>query len=140
MSAAKDLWETIKILGLSNERLAVEAIERTISALSNPSLQGWISVAETMPESGRKVLAYYLNQSGKDRRVRAQWIAAKSHESSPDSDIGEYDEEADAYFDPEGWYECIDNWDDYSSVGICGVEVTHWMPLPPPPPEQGSKG
>ena len=32
-----------------------------------------------------------------------------------------------------GWYECIDNWDDYTEVAIHEGEPTHWMPLPAPP-------
>lgn len=93
----------------------------------------WIKTQDQMPPSGQTVLAYYINQVGNGRRVRAQWIAAKSCESGSESDIGEYDEETDTYYDPEGWYEQIDNWDTYSAVGICGVTVTHWMPLPKAP-------
>lgn len=37
-----------------------------------------------------------------------------------------------------GWYECIDNWDEYSQVAINEGEPTHWMPLPTPP--KGQKG
>jgi hypothetical protein len=93
----------------------------------------WVPVAERMPESGVTVLACYVNGCGKPRRVRAQWIAAKSVESSPESEIGEYDESADTYYDPEGWYERIDNWDDHTAVAIYQGTPTHWMPLPAPP-------
>lgn len=86
------------------------------------------------------MLAFYLNDAGKERLVRAQWIAAKSCESGRESDIGEYDEATDTYYDPEGWYEQIDNWDVYSAVGICGAAVTHWMPLPPSPIERAVLG
>ena len=32
-----------------------------------------------------------------------------------------------------GWYESIDNWDEYTQVSIYQGEPTHWMPLPDPP-------
>ncbi len=32
-----------------------------------------------------------------------------------------------------GWYECINNWDDYTEVAIHEGEPSHWMPLPAPP-------
>lgn len=50
-------------------------------------------------------------------------------ESMEDESI--YDEKTDDYYVPEGWYEMIDNWDDYD---ICKLypknKPTHWMPLP----------
>jgi hypothetical protein len=90
----------------------------------------WVSVADEMPKSGRIVLALYDNELGNRRRIRAKWLAAKSEESTDESETSEYDEEADTYWLPEGWYECIDNWDDYSSVFVHHT-ITHWTPLPP---------
>ena len=99
----------------------------------------WISVAERMPAANKTVLVYYLNRNGLPRRVRACWIAAKTQESSADSEIGEYDALSDTHFDPEGWYERIDNWDDYSSVVIHEGVPTCWMDLPPPPAQEETK-
>jgi len=93
------------------------------SALS-AGLGAWVPVIQQMPESGRTVLAYYTNGTGKARRIRAAWIAAKSSEASLESEISEYDEEADCYYDPEGWYEQIDNWDDYSAVAVYQGDIT----------------
>ena len=93
----------------------------------------WTPIAEGMPEPGRKVLAFYINQAKKSRIICAAWIAAKTEESSEDGDIGEYDEATDTYYDPEGWYEQIDNWDDYSGLAVYQGEITHWMPIPEPP-------
>ena len=90
----------------------------------------WTSIKDAMPKSGVTVLACYKNSHGNLRRIRAEWTAAKTVESNSDYDFGEYDEETDAYWSPEGWYECIDNWDEYSSVMVSEGEVTHWMPLP----------
>ena len=105
-----------------------------LAAASNGSPGGaWVPVTERMPASGVTVLACYTNSAGKVRRIRAEWVAAKTIESDADSEISEYDETTDCYYDPEGWYEKIDNWGDYSSVAVVEGEVTHWMPLPAPP-------
>ena len=93
----------------------------------------WTSVIETLPESGVKVLACYRNGLGNLRCIRAMWTAAKTEEANPDDFNEEYDEATDTYYVPEGWYECIDNWVNYSSVAVTEGEVTHWMPLPQPP-------
>ena len=93
----------------------------------------WIPVTEQMPNPGNVVLAAYKNRCGNWRRIRARWIPAKTVESDGDSDIGEYDEATDAYYDPEGWYECMDNWDEYAYIVVTHGDVTHWMPLPEAP-------
>ena len=90
-------------------------------------------MSERMPHSGAVVLAAYRNERGEWRRIRAQWIEAKTLESGCDSEIGEYDEETDTYYDPEGWYERINNWCDYTHIAVYEGVVTHWMPLPEPP-------
>ena len=93
----------------------------------------WIPTADQMPDSGRTVLACYTNALGNVRRIRAAWVAAKTEEANTDSEISEYDEASDTFYDPEGWYEQIDNWDDYSAVAVHQGDITHWMPLPDPP-------
>ena len=97
----------------------------------------WISVTDALPKSGVTVLACYRNRLGKLRRIRAHWSAAKTVEVySEDWDLcSEYDEATDTYYVTEGWYECIDNWGDYSAVAVSEGEVTHWMPLPEAPQE-----
>lgn len=96
-------------------------------------LGAWVPVAERLPAAGQTVLACYRNSANNVRRIRAHWIAAKTEESSGDNDFGEYDEATDTYWTPEGWYEQIDNWGDYSAVKVCEGEPTHWMPMPAPP-------
>lgn len=87
---------------------------------------------ETAP-SGLPVLVYYLNQLGKGRSVKAMYADRFAIESQCDDEYVEYSEEADEYYMPEGWYECIDNWDEYSFVSITEGTPTHWMPIPEPP-------
>lgn len=92
----------------------------------------WFPASE-LPEPGKKVLAYYKNDLGKNRIVVGFWVPEKFHEADPEFDeIGIYDEDADAYYWPSGWYESIDNWDDYSAVTV-NHEVLAWMPLPEAP-------
>ena len=96
----------------------------------------WISVEAQLPESERTVLAYYLNSHGKGRRVRAEYIAAKTKSADDGWDSDEpadYDEQADEYFWPAGWYEVVDNWDDLTHMVIHEGKVTHWLPLPAAP-------
>lgn len=98
----------------------------------------WISVETEMPESGQHVLAYYTNSFSKGRRIRAEYIAPKSREvdwecADPDTQCVEHDEESDSFYLTEGWYELMDNWDEYSSISVTEGVVSHWMPLPPPP-------
>lgn len=93
----------------------------------------WTSVKDAMPQSGVTVLAYYKNRNGFERRIRAKWTATKTEEANAEYDWGEYDEETDTYWTPGGWYECIDNWDEFSSVMVSEGEITHWMPMPAAP-------
>lgn len=89
-----------------------------------------MSVSDAMPESGRKVLAFYRNRLGMARMVCAEWVAACTREVTEADDLdGDYDDTADTVYWTEGWYERIDNWDDFSSVAITEGEVTHWADL-----------
>lgn len=96
----------------------------------------WIPVTEQLPPNGQIVLACYRNRLNNWRRIRATWVAAKTLESDVESNIAIYDEATDMYYDPEDWYERIDNWDDFTHIVVHEGTVTHWMPLPEPPHEE----
>jgi hypothetical protein len=94
----------------------------------------WVKASDSNPLPGRIVLAHYINELGMSRIVRAQWIAENTVEAGDDLDeVGEYNDADDTYYMPEGWWEQIDNWDNYAQVWM-QRDVTHWtyMPLPPP--------
>lgn len=110
------------------------AIRLAILAAPSP----WVSVEDRLPDSGLHVLACYTNRLGKGRRIRAEYIAPKSREvdevtADPDTQCVEYDEATDTYYQVAGWYELIDNWDEYSSIAVVEGDVNHWMPLPAAP-------
>jgi hypothetical protein len=112
-------------------------VKRTIDGVTviSPAPAPWQPI-ETAPRDGSRVLLSYQNAMKKWRRVIAFYAPKLSIEQDYDGDGWcDYDEANDRFFLPEGWHECIDNWDDYSSVAIVGVKPTHWMPLPPPPAE-----
>ena len=92
----------------------------------------WVSVDERLPECGVYVLAAGKNSLGKWRRVRALYAEKFSIEQPIDSEYeSDYDEETDNYYWPEGWYECVDFWDEMTGCRIDEGFVLKWMPLPP---------
>ena len=101
----------------------------------------WISVNDKLPESGKHVLVSceVRRLDGFKKRYLCIAFYAEPHKISehyPEEDYCyDYDEEQDEYYLKEGWYEVIQNWDEYSSVVIEDF-VTHWQALPEPPKEE----
>jgi len=91
----------------------------------------WTSVADSLPE--KYCLAVYETPSGKQRIIRAMYVAKFTVEAQGDDCYSEINDENDIEYLREGWYELIDNWGEYSSVNVCEGVVTHWQPLPPLP-------
>lgn len=115
-----------------------------LAAHAAETAPGWISAEDRLPDSGRAVLAYYLNRQGMGRRIRAEYVTRWTVEAEmfddPDTECVEYSEQADAYYVTEGWYELIDNWGEYSSVSVTEGIITHWMPLPAAPASDKQSG
>ena len=96
-----------------------------------PQGDGWIPVGEQLPESGKPVLL----DIGKKYPIRAMWAARFTLEADDeDPDWGEWNEDGDMYYCPEGWYEWNEHEETHWRVS---VEPLRWMPLPQPPKEQG---
>lgn len=104
---------------------------------------GWIPVAERLPDNEVDVLICAEPLTGRGRLISLAFYTdgrMTTEDSAYTWDIDnvdlDYDEEADAYIIPEGWWESVT----YSGqFGAVDLHVTHWMPLPEPP-EIGMKG
>lgn len=102
----------------------------------------WISVDERLPESG--VLCLLCCDVKRYDGTHKQYVCDGFHAerfkeecySADDECVTEYNEETDEYYLREGWYEEINNWDEYYSIAIDDT-VTHWMPLPSAPKMKG---
>lgn len=102
---------------------------------------GWISVDDRMPGKER-CLAAYVNAAGKHRIIRAMYVDQFQIDAGEDAiDQGncEYNEADDTFYLKAGWLECIDNWDDYSSIYVTEGTVTHWRRLPAAPSHTTNK-
>ena len=84
---------------------------------------------ETAPIN-RKVMVGYVNQYKHKRIICAEYIPMFTLLAEEGNDWAEYNEYDDEYYVPEGWYECIDNWGDFSSVAITEGVPEVWMDIP----------
>lgn len=122
-------------------QMAIEALERG----------RWIPVEERLPENEVDVLVlcerrlYGIREL--DCRI-SKHVAMAFHTdgttNTEDSEYtwelwdtaADYDEEADAYIIPEGWWERVLYGEEFSAVDDF---VTHWMPLPEAPDHQSNR-
>ena len=90
--------------------------------------EGWTRLPGALPEPGTPVLL----DIGKKYPIRALW--AEKHTVRVGTDVddwGEYDEETDEYYCPEGWYE----WNEHEEVHWAVSETPRaWSELPQPLP------
>lgn len=116
----------------------VDLVELLILADKNDAAQR-VPVTERLPANkvgkyGISELTVVLCTDGKEW-YKAYYV--RHHEVNCEDmgyeGDGEYDEETDSYYWPEGWYECSSENED--TDWALGAKITHWMPLPPLPGE-----
>lgn len=125
--AEKLLSESIRVIKAL--QFTIESQQKEIDALLKAS--EWQPIATIPPQTA--VLIHYKNRLGNSRIVKAKFIPQYTEETNGDTDgddVGEYDEPNDRYTYVEGFWEMIDNWDDYSFVFISEHKPDAWMPLP----------
>lgn len=84
-----------------------------------------------MPDPGRKVLATYKPRLGMESVIMAKYIPKLHEECNCEYDCNcDYDERRDEYYYPEGWYEMLENHDEYGFVPVGNGVITHWACLP----------
>ena len=95
---------------------------------------GWIALPGTLPKPGTPVLL----DIGKKYPIRAMWAAKHTVQAADDdTDWGEYVEEDDMYYAPEGWYE----WNEYEEIHwAVGTTPCAWAPLTPTTTAGSGKG
>lgn len=104
----------------------------------------WISVNDRLPDNEVDVLVCVTRKHYSDPSKYIRFVAKAFHTDGKTNtkhsgyiwstwytDM-DYDEEADAYIIPEGWWESVEYEDEFSAVDDF---ITHWMPLPEPPKE-----
>ena len=105
---------------------------RTAALVGTGDLFGvWVSVADRLPATGRRVLVTALNGMHVWRTVAQYWPAGTMDASNWDDPPDDWwDEDGNKCTNPEpGWYESqIETETNYQLTG-----VAHWMPLPPSP-------
>jgi len=93
----------------------------------------WISVDDRLPDSGARVILFWMNDYTPPRPRTGMGFYAAKHKISADmweeTEAADYSEEKDEYFCPEGWHE--EAWEADYHYPV--PNVSHWMPLPPPP-------
>ena len=108
------------------EAVGAGGVGALVGAPAQPVAQ-WVPVSERLPEPGEAVLL----DIGMQTPIRALWAAKHTVEThDDDGEWGEYNEDDDAYYCPEGWYE----WNEYEECHFAvdkGAPVA-WMELPLP--------
>lgn len=139
----KHAAQRLRVLQVHNDALECERQ----AWLQDQEKYRWIPVTERLPENEVDVLVlaerrlYGIRElDRKTVRVVATAFHTDGKMNTEESGYNweldnvdmEYDEDADAFIVPEGWWEAVRYGEEFSAVDDF---VTHWMPLPEPPGE-----
>lgn len=131
---------------LNRDALAyIHLLENHINELTEKVAQPrWISVNDRLPDNEVDVLVCVTRKHCSDPSKYIRFVAKAFHTDGKTNtrhsgyiwstwytDM-DYDEEADAYIIPEGWWESVEYEDEFNAVDDF---ITHWMPLPEAPKE-----
>ena len=122
-----------------NDTNGAEINKNAIIQALDTAGDGWLPI-DTAP-NGQTVLVFYRNVCGKARVIKAEYYPKHflpASDMNYEAEDADYCEEKDEYYTPQGWYELIDNWDDYSHIRA-DISPTHWQPLPNPPAESAKE-
>ena len=133
LKLALEVLEEINTLSIGENAICLPAeIDTAMDAIrealaEQPAQQepvAWRPI-ESAPKTGRKVILFYKNRLNVGKTVIARCLTDEQATEIDADDVGL----------EGGWYECIDNWGDFTDVVIHEGEPSHWMPLPAPPIE-----
>lgn len=87
---------------------------------------------ENAPKDGKSLLIKFKNEGGNERVVIGFWVARFSMEDTSDEyEFGEFNEETEMYYWPQGWYESYECHNEYSAGIVTESSIAGWQPLPP---------
>lgn len=90
----------------------------------------WTPISEGMPPANKPILLKQ-QRDGYEPFVIVGIYAEKHTIVACDFEFGEYSEQHDEVFCPEGFYERMMNWDEYRYIRISEYEpVIAWMEIP----------
>ncbi len=112
-----------------------EADEVFIAIAEAYERAAWQSM-DSAPKDGTHIDLHYTNSAGKTRTVHAVYVQKFKEED--DSDQAEYDEETDCYYTPEGWYEYVDNCDEFCFCKVLSSNTLILWRLRSTPPQEAS--
>ncbi|WEF34907.1 hypothetical protein [Pseudoduganella chitinolytica] len=126
--------------GIVADDQEIAAFARWVLAAATPAAsEGWTVAAGEMPKGN--VLASMRYPTGKRRTIVAFYAGKFQIECGCDDGVAfELNEEDDEFYLQEGWYECVQNWGDFSSVAVTEGAVTHHRPLPAAPTQAEGQG
>ncbi|MEA4869914.1 MAG: DUF551 domain-containing protein [Christensenella sp.] len=112
---------------------AIDVVREMVQAMPTIGTdENWTPCAERLPENEKNVLLSCRTDRGRDYTCRGHYVEKYTKEIGCADDLeADYDDETDRNYCPEGFYENIENWGDYSFVYINDT-VLAWQPLPEP--------